>query len=75
MSNLRKGFRPEKAQMIALAAGRRLPLAQVRTLAVNAHNAASYKEAEDYYRAILRAFLSVGPGAIPAALSSAAATA
>lgn len=41
--------------MIALAAGRRLPLAQVRTLAVNAHNAAAYKEAEDYYRAILRA--------------------
>ena len=40
--------------MITLAGGRRLPLLQVRTLAVNAHNAASLKEAEDYYRAILR---------------------
>lgn len=54
MNNLRKGFRPEKAQMITLAGGRRLPLLQVRTLAVNAHNAAALKEAEDYYRAILR---------------------
>ena len=55
MNNLRKGFRPEKAQMIMLAGGRRLPLLQARGLAVNAHNAASFKEAEDLYRAILRA--------------------
>ena len=54
MNNVRKGFRPEKAQMIMLAGGRRTPLQQVRTLAVNAHNASSFKEAEDYYRAILR---------------------
>lgn len=55
MNTLRKGFRPEKAQMIMVAAGRRLPLQQVRGLAVNAQNAGSFKEAEDYYRAILRA--------------------
>ena len=54
MNNLRKGFRPEKAQMIALAGGRRLPLLQVRSLAVNAHNSACFQEAEEYYRAILR---------------------
>ena len=40
--------------MIALADGRRLPLLQVRSLAVNAHNSACFQEAEEYYRAIMR---------------------
>ncbi len=55
MNNIRKGFRSEKAQMIYLPGGGRAQLAQVRTLAVTAHKAKAFKEAESYYRAILRA--------------------